>query len=556
MSNWGVYKVPDPNPDVNPAPFILGGKNSSIQFLSSGIPAVAHLDGNPSLFYSELTGTGDNDWGTIRLDGANINGNVPDNKVSLELTPYNGKPAIGYRGNGNTLRYTQLTGTDTFKLSSWANVKVPEGGVSSNTSLQFSSAGAPALIAGLSPFSSNLVYTQLTGVDFNDFSSVEQLSLSAGNWGRGLVDTGLNGASLDSASLAFGEFQFTNEFKLSADKLSAFEGETFNVKLSTNIIPQPVNVNLDVGLDENNSIINSSDIFITSVIDTISFDIETVNKEQILTFTLPDQYIPSEGIETDHTLDIFIGNSLTIPVTSLSAEPSDDESCNRIVLKELINPAKDIVMSIQTNRDAVNLLTDPGSGVEITTDLGINIIGEFNLIQGSGFTIFLVQGEEVLDEVGGEAGPGLGLLATNDTSLSAMSGHIMSVAFDFAGFYGIRNLFKNTGNRGYLNPRPFTVSSRLSTTNSMYDFLSSTTFNEDVFRYNEPIKVYRVRFKEHLNRIFFDIKDNFSDRYINLVSFETNIDLASVPRGVKIGLSYSGEQNLPVKDITYSANVY
>jgi hypothetical protein len=213
-------------------------------------------------------------------------------------------------------------------------------------------------------------------------------------------------------------------------------------------------------------------------------------------------------------------------------------------------------MSIQTNRDAVNLLTDPGSGVEITTDLGINIIGEFNLIQGSGFTIFLVQGEEVLDEVGGEAGPGLGLLATNDTSLSAMSGHIMSVAFDFAGFYGIRNLFKNTGNRGYLNPRPFTVSSRLSTTNSMYDFLSSTTFNEDVFRYNEPIKVYRVRFKEHLNRIFFDIKDNFSDRYINLVSFETNIDLASVPRGVKIGLSYSGEQNLPVKDITYSANVY
>jgi hypothetical protein len=77
-----------------------------------------------------------------------------------------------------------------------------------------------------------------------------------------------------------------------------------------------------------------------------------------------------------------------------------------------------------------------------------------------------------------------------------------------------------------------------------------------VFKYNDPIKIYRVRFKEHLNRIFFDIKDNFSDRYINLVSFETNIDLASVPRGVKIGLSYSGEQNLPVKDITYSANVY
>ncbi len=41
----------------------------------------------------------------------------------------------------------------------------------------------------------------------------------------------------------------------------------------------------------------------------------------------------------------------------------------------------------------VNLLTDSGSGVEITTDQGINIIGEFDLIQGSGFSVFLVQGE-------------------------------------------------------------------------------------------------------------------------------------------------------------------
>ena len=211
---------------------------------------------------------------------------------------------------------------------------------------------------------------------------------------------------------------------------------------------------------------------------------------------------------------------------------------------------------MQTNRDAVNLLTEPGSGVEITTDDGINIIGEFDLIQGSGFSVFLVQGEQPLDNVGGEPGPGLGLLATNDTSLSAMSGHIMSIAFDFAGFYGLRNLFKDSGSRGYLNPRPFSVTTRLSTTESQYDFLSSTTFNDEIFKYNSPIKVYRVRFKEHLNRVFFDVKDNFSDRYTNLVSYETNIDLASVPRGVKIGLTYSGEQNLPVKDITYSANVY
>jgi len=249
-------------------------------------------------------------------------------------------------------------------------------------------------------------------------------------------------------------------------------------------------------------------------------------------------------------------STLTTSVTSLSDYPNDDDSCNRIVLKELINPAKDICISLQTNRDAVNLLTDSDSSVEITTDDGINILAQFDIIQGSGFSVFLVQGDQPLDSVGGESGPGLGLLSTNDTSLSAMSGHIMSIAFDFAGFYGISNLFKDSGSGGYLNPRPFSITTRLSTTESQYDFLSSSTFTDNIFKYNSPLKVFRVRFKEHLNRVFFDIKDNLSDKYTNLVSYETNIDLPSVPRGVKIGLTYSGEQNLPVKDITYSANVY
>lgn len=561
MSNWGVYKVPDPRPFTNPGaePFILGGRFSSLQILSSGIPAVAHINGGESLYYSELTGTGDNDWGSVRLDGSASGGGgsvVGEEKLSMELTPYNNKPAIAYKGNGNSLRYAQLTGTDSMNLTCWANEKV--GFTMGNTSLQFSSAGIPGIPAVQPAFgATTLRYVQLTGNDFSDFSSVEQLSLSSGNWSHAIIDTGVNGFSIDSASLAFGEFQFTNEFKLSADRLSAFEGETFNVKLSTNIIPQPVDVDLNLdSLDENNDIFPSSNNFITSVIDTISIDVLQVNKEQTLTLTLPNQYIPSEGMQPDHTLDVVLGKSLTVPVTSLSAEPTNDESCNRIVLKELINPAKDICISLQTNRDVVNLLTDSGSGVEITTDQGINIIGEFDLIQGSGFSVFLVQGEQPLDAVGGEPGPGLGLLATNDTSLSAMSGHIMSIAFDFAGFYGLRNLFKDSGNRGYLNPRPFSVTTRLSTTESQYDFLSSTTFNDEIFKYNSPIKVYRVRFKEHLNRVFFDVKDNFSDKYTNLVSYETNIDLSSVPRGVKIGLTYSGEQNLPVKDITYSANVY
>ena len=547
LDSWGRITVPKSSDGAV-------GKFSSLQFLSTNEPAIAHMDDdNDYFYYTQLTGSDSfklSSWGNIRLHEVDTN-----EELSLQVNPNNNKPAISFINSSGKLSYTQLTGSDTFKLSSWA-LEAISSATSNGTSLQFSSAGAPGIITR-SNAGQTVRYFQLTGVDFSDFSSIEQLSLSSGNWGQSFVASNIAGGDGTQNSLAFGEFQFTNEFKLSADRLSAFEGETFNVRLSTNIIPQPVDVNLNfVNIDENNDIFPSSNNFITSVIDTISIDVLQVNKEQTFTLNLPDQYIPSEGINPDHTLDVILGKSLTVPVTSLSAEPTDDESCNRIVLKELINPAKDICISLQTNRDAVNLLTVPGSGVEITTDDGINIIGEFDIIQGSGFSVFLVQGEQPLDNVGGEPGPGLGLLATNDTSLSAMSGHIMSIAFDFAGFYGLRNLFKDSGNRGYLNPRPFSISTRLSTTESQYDFLSSTTFNDKIFKYNSPIKVYRVRFKEHLNRVFFDIKDNFSDKYTNLVSYETNIDLASVPRGVKIGLTYSGEQNLPVKDITYSANVY
>ena len=554
LDNWGRITIPVPAPGPGEV-----GKFSSLQFLSTNEPAIAHIDtDNDYFYYTQLTGSDSfklSSWGNIRLHEVDSN-----EEISLQVNPNNNKPAISFINNSGKLSYTQLTGSDTFKLSSWA-LETISSDASKGTSLQFSSAGAPGIMTR-SNAGQTVRYFQLTGVDFSDFSSIEQLSLSSGNWGESFVASGIAGGDSTQNSLAFSEFQFTNEFKLSADRLSAFEGETFNIKLSTNNLgPNPPALLLDFNIDPNNGINETSyNEFTLPTIDTLSFDVSVVDKVQTLTFDLPQLYKASEGVNPDHQLDIILGKSLTVPVTSLSPAAAEelifDESCNRIILKELINPAKDIVMSFQTNRDAVNLLTDPGSGVEITTDLGINIIGEFNIIQGSGFSVFLVQGEEVLDEVGGEPGPGLGLLATNNTSLSAMSGHIISIAYDFAGFYGIRNLFKNSGDRGYLNQRPFTISSRLSTINSQYDFLSANTFNEDIFKYINPIKIYRVRFKEHLNRIFFDIKDDFSEKYITLASFETNIDLASVPRGVKLGLSYSGQQNLPVKDITYSANVY
>jgi hypothetical protein len=232
----------------------------------------------------------------------------------------------------------------------------------------------------------------------------------------------------------------------------------------------------------------------------------------------------------------------------------DDESCNRIVLKELINPAKDITMSFQTNRDAVNLLTE--NNLVLLTEENIPLLGEFNIIDGSGFSIFLVEGEKPLDNQNGQPGPSLGILATNDTGFNPMSGHLLSIAFDLAGFYGVKNLFKDSGDRGYLSPRPYTITARVSNFSSEYDYISSTTFSESIFKYNTPIKCYRVRFREHLTRLYFDVKDRFEDRYTNLVSFDTNIDFANLPRGVKIGLSYSGVQNLPVKDITYSGEVY
>jgi hypothetical protein len=536
-NNWGIYTIPKAGVDA--------GQYTSLNYTSANKPSIAYINGITSdLSYTTLTGDNDDSWGIINLTNSS-----PAN-ISLQFTPYNDKPAISYKTANLKVGYLQLTGADTFNVNSWSVNELDRSGGS--TSLQFSSAGAP----GSSNYNTTnqlLEYFQLTGVNFQELSSFEQVDLNNENWG--LITVASGGDVGDFNSLAFSQYQFVNEYKLSADKLSAFEGETFNLKLSTNQIHQPEVLYYDVSVNGNNNIITSSDAFLPTVIDDIFFDVDNVDVEEKITFTLPQLYNPTEGINPDHTIDIYIGKTTEVThISSLTALPFDDESCNRIVLKELINPAKDITMSFQTNRDAVNLLTE--DNLILLTENNIPLIGEFNIVDGTGFAIFLAEGEKPLDNQHGEPGPGLGILATNSTAFSAMTGHVLSIAFDFAGFYGIKNLFKDSGDRGYLNPRPYTITARVSNVNSQYDFVSSTSFNENIFKYNSPFKCYRVRFKEHLTRIYFDVKDNFSDRYTNLVSYDTNIDFASLPRAVKIGLTYSGSQNLPVKDITYSANVY
>lgn len=536
-NNWGIYTIPKAGVDA--------GQYTFLNYTSANKPSIAYINGITSdLSYTTLTGDNDDSWGIINLTNSS-----PAN-ISLQFTPYNDKPAISYKTSNSKVGYLQLTGADTFNINSWSVNELDRSGGS--TSLQFSSAGAPG-ISNYNTTTQFLEYFQLTGTNFQDLSSFEQVDLNNENWG--LITVASGGNVGDYNSLAFSQYQFVNEYKLSADKLSAFEGETFNLKLSTNQIHQPEVLYYDVSVNGNNNIIASSDVFLPTVIDDIFFDVDNVDVEEKITFTLPQLYDPTEGINPDHTIDIYLGETTEVThISSLTALPFDDESCNRIVLKELINPAKDIAMSFQTNRDAVNLLTE--DNLILLTESDIPLIGEFNIVDGTGFAIFLAEGEKPLDNQHGEPGPGLGILATNSTAFSAMTGHLLSIAFDFAGFYGIKNLFKDSGDRGYLNPRPYTITARVSNVNSQYDFVSSTSFNENIFKYNSPIKCYRVRFKEHLTRIYFDVKDNFSDRYTNLVSYDTNIDFASLPRGVKIGLTYSGRQNLPVKDVTYSANVY
>lgn len=533
--NWGVYTIPNNGNDV--------GKYTFLNYTSSNKPAVAYLDTtNNALLYSTLTGDEDSSWGTISLT------NASSGKISLQFTPYNDKPSISFVTSNSKVGYIQLTGADVFNTSNWSVNELDRQ--SGSTSLQFSSAGAP----GISNYNNDtkfLEYFQLTGVNFQDLSSFEQVDLNNENWGLVTIDS--SGEVGQYNSLAFSQYEPINEYKLSADKLSAFDGETFSIKLSTNEVVKPQEIFYEFN-NNNSEILPSSDYFVPTVIDNIFFDVTNVSDEEKITFTLPDLYNPAEGLNPDHSLDVYIVKTETVPVTALTAIPFDDESCNRIVLKELINPAKDITMSFQTNRDAVNLLTE--NNLVLLTEENIPLIGEFNIIDGSGFSIFLVEGEKPLDNQNGQPGPGLGILATNDTGFNPMSGHLLSIAFDLAGFYGVKNLFKDSGDRGYLSPRPYTITARVSNFSSEYDYISSTTFNESIFKYNTPIKCYRVRFREHLTRLYFDVKDRFEDRYTNLVSFDTNIDFANLPRGVKIGLSYSGVQNLPVKDITYSGEVY
>jgi len=178
----------------------------------------------------------------------------------------------------------------------------------------------------------------------------------------------------------------------------------------------------------------------------------------------------------------------------------------------------------------------------------------YNWFGSRSMRVGVVETKAVNGQYYGESGPGLGMLSY-DTLKDNVSGHIASVAFDVFGGYSLSGIYHDI-NTGYEALYAKTISSRVSSTVSEYQFLSSTTPTDDkVFDLNIDKKFLRFKFKDHLTTVALDYRNNIKDEYTNVFKADTNINPNTKPKNVRIGIASSGLIKLPIQDITYSGTL-
>ena len=229
----------------------------------------------------------------------------------------------------------------------------------------------------------------------------------------------------------------------------------------------------------------------------------------------------------------------------------DDENCSRIIYFRNFNPQKDIYVSLET--PLPNILTQ--SGKNILTEDSFGLVMENEFLQQTGFVTYLVNSTDAVSGVdlkNGEAGIGLGMMATTDTSFQNVSSHLVSVAVDVYGGYGLSGTFKESGSGGFGHRQPNTITCRASSENSEYDFLSSTVYDE-LTSSDIDVRALRFGFKNYLSKYTVDVKVN-NEEYKKVFEAEYDFNVNDIPADVRIGFSSSGKTNLIVKNITYSGD--
>ncbi len=241
-------------------------------------------------------------------------------------------------------------------------------------------------------------------------------------------------------------------------------------------------------------------------------------------------------------------------IDSVTSRQAVDTSSGRVIFDKVFDTSKDIYMSFVIPEIDINILTEDVQ--RLLTQKSVNITAEYIDMTAirTGLVAFIVDADSELDLLNGENGPGLGMLSY-DTLKDNMSGHVASVAFDIFGGYSLSGIYQNV-DTGYEELYAKTISSRVSSTVSEYQFLSSATPPDDkVFDLNIDKKFLRFKFKDHLTTVALDYKNNIKDEYVNVFKADTNINPNIKPKNVRIGIASSGLIKLPIQDITYSGTL-
>jgi|TARA_R110000772_G_scaffold9171_1_gene30174 hypothetical protein len=145
------------------------------------------------------------------------------------------------------------------------------------------------------------------------------------------------------------------------------------------------------------------------------------------------------------------------------------------------------------------------------------------------------------------SGDGLGILYPKTQSLLP-TGHLISVALDGIGNYGLANTYAGGGTDGVTVNTPHSITTRVARNATPFEHLDTSTSINELSSINP--NTYRVRMKGYLNKVYVDVLQG--SEYINIYEVNTDVKIDNISRHVKIGFSYSGNSEFGLKDITYS----
>jgi hypothetical protein len=226
--------------------------------------------------------------------------------------------------------------------------------------------------------------------------------------------------------------------------------------------------------------------------------------------------------------------------------------CSNILYKQAFKTDNDITVSflIQDTTGEIsfgNLLLQTNDKLLLQNNNFLSL--EFNVSTYDGFGVFLLD-SSVITLTGGGAGSGLGIITdTTKTSLSAVSGFFLGAMYDATGIFSLSGGLQQfkTGT-STLQPSSFVVRKL-----SSFEYVGSQYVPSLTTPVNDGWDVFRVAFKNNMQQVvFYKYED---DIYKQLVTYNTGIDLGKVPDSVRVGITWSGDFPIKVKNITFNGIV-